>query len=173
LLSGNSLSFDDIKIVNFDTKVKNSQKLYKNDILISAASGSREHVGKVAFINEDIDFYFGGFMGVVRCGPQLSPRFLFHVLTGRTFRKYLDEILNTSTINNLNSSVMEAFQVPVPSLAEQARIAAILDQFDALTNSLTEGLPREIELRQKQYAYYRDLLFGFPKPTCIKTSREA
>jgi type I restriction enzyme S subunit len=53
---------------------------------------------------------------------------------------------------------------PEKSLAEQARIAAILDQFDALTNSLTEGLPREIELRQKQYAYYRDLLFRFPKP---------
>ena len=35
---------------------------------------------------------------------------------------------------------------------------------DALTNSITEGLPREIELRQKQYAYYRDLLLSFPKP---------
>jgi hypothetical protein len=46
---------------------------------------------------------------------------------------------------------------------EQARIVAILDKFDALTNSITEGLPREIELRQKQYEYYRDLLLGFPK----------
>ena len=44
------------------------------------------------------------------------------------------------------------------------RIVAILDKFDALTNSLTEGLPREIELRQKQYAHYRDMLLSFPKP---------
>jgi type I restriction enzyme S subunit len=49
-------------------------------------------------------------------------------------------------------------------LAEQARIVAILDKFDALTNSLSEGLPREIALRQQQYAYYRDLLLSFPKP---------
>ena len=63
------------------------------------------------------------------------------------------------------------FPIPVPSLTDQARIVAILDKFDALTESLTEGLPREIELRQKQYAYYRDLLFNFPKPeTALATS---
>jgi type I restriction enzyme S subunit len=57
--------------------------------------------------------------------------------------------------------------VPIPPSAEQARIVAILDKFDALTTSLTEGLPREIELRQKQYAYYRDLLLRFPKPEVL------
>lgn len=51
---------------------------------------------------------------------------------------------------------------PVKSLAEQARIVSILDKFDALTNSISEGLPLEIKLRQKQYEYYRDLLFSFP-----------
>ena len=56
------------------------------------------------------------------------------------------------------------YLIPIPSLTEQARIVAILDKFDALTHSLTEGLPREIELRQKQYEYYRDLLLSFPKP---------
>ncbi len=54
--------------------------------------------------------------------------------------------------------------------SEQARIVSILDKFDALTNSLTEGLPREIELRQKQYEYYRDLLLSFPKPAIQKAA---
>ena len=49
------------------------------------------------------------------------------------------------------------------SLIEQKRIASILDKLEALTFSLIEGLPREIELRQKQYAYYRDLLLSFPQ----------
>jgi type I restriction enzyme S subunit len=72
---------------------------------------------------------------------------------------------------DLNSSIIKGFKLPLPyadnpekSLAEQARIVAILDKFDAITNSITEGLPREIELRQKQYEYYRDLLLSFPKP---------
>ena len=54
-------------------------------------------------------------------------------------------------------------EIPVPSLAEQQRIVTILDKFDALTTSLTEGLPREIALRQQQYEYYRELLLSFPK----------
>lgn len=54
------------------------------------------------------------------------------------------------------------FPIPCPSLAEQARIVAILDKFDTLTHSISEGLRREIELRQKQYEYYRDLLLRFP-----------
>jgi len=52
---------------------------------------------------------------------------------------------------------------PEKSLSEQSRIVAILDKFDTLTHSISEGLPREIELRQKQYEYYRDLLLSFPK----------
>jgi type I restriction enzyme S subunit len=61
----------------------------------------------------------------------------------------------------------EEYDVPVPSLNEQIRIVSILDKFDALTHSITEGLPREIELRQKQYEYYRELLLSFPKPDGI------
>ena len=52
---------------------------------------------------------------------------------------------------------------PKKSIAEQKRIVSILNKFDALTNSISEGLPREIELRQQQYEYYRDLLLSFPK----------
>ncbi len=53
-------------------------------------------------------------------------------------------------------SGFKKFPIPIPSLAEQERIVDILDKFDALTSSITEGLPREIELRQKQYEYYRN-----------------
>jgi len=50
----------------------------------------------------------------------------------------------------------------VPSPEEQERIVTVLDKFDILTTSISEGLPKEIELRKKQYEYYRDLLLTFP-----------
>ncbi|MBT2917657.1 restriction endonuclease subunit S [Vibrio anguillarum] len=63
----------------------------------------------------------------------------------------------------LTAGQLKAMVIPVPTPEEQSRIVSILDNFDAITNSITEGLPREIELRQKQYEYYRDLLLSFPK----------
>ena len=56
---------------------------------------------------------------------------------------------------------LKSIAIPVPSLQEQERIVAILDRFDTLCNDLSEGLPAEIEARQKQYEYYRDKLLDF------------
>ena len=90
----------------------------------------------------------------------VSDKFVFYYITN------LYEVLKSEMRNYgmLNLTTLRQFRIPIPHPEEQARIVAILDKFDALTNSITEGLPREIELRQKQYEYYRDLLLSFPKP---------
>ena len=59
-------------------------------------------------------------------------------------------------------------KILVPSLEMQNQIVAILDKFDSLANSNAEGLPREIELREKQYVYYRDLLLNFPQSKTVE-----
>ena len=64
---------------------------------------------------------------------------------------------------HVRASDFEIYKIPVPSPEEQDRIVSILDKFDILTTSISEGLPKEIELRKKQYEYYRDLLLTFPK----------
>ncbi|WP_157143498.1 restriction endonuclease subunit S [Brachyspira pilosicoli] len=57
--------------------------------------------------------------------------------------------------------IIEKIKIPIPPLKEQERIVKILDQFDTLCNDITRGLPAEIELRKKQYEYYRDKLLTF------------
>ncbi len=94
---------------------------------------------------------------------RLSNSFLKHYLLGGHFQKKLHSAATGSTVKGIKGSKLHQLTIPIPSEDEQARIVAILDKFDALTNSITEGLPREIELRQKQYEYYRDLLLSFPK----------
>ncbi|MDE4022484.1 restriction endonuclease subunit S, partial [Glaesserella parasuis] len=64
---------------------------------------------------------------------------------------------------SLTQEILYKIKIPVPSLEEQQRIVAILDKFETLTNSIAEGLPKEIELRRKQYEYYREQLLTFPK----------
>ena len=73
----------------------------------------------------------------------------------------LNQYSSKSAQPGLAVSKLESLPIPIPPLAEQARIVAILDKFDTLTQSISDGLPREIELRQQQYAYYREMLLGF------------
>lgn len=101
----------------------------------------------------------------------LSPRYLYQVLADDKFFEYNMQHAKGAKMPRGNKLKIMEYLIPIPlasdaekSLAEQERIVSILNKFDALTNSITEGLPREIELRQKQYEYYRDLLLSFPKP---------
>ncbi len=89
--------------------------------------------------------------------------FLKHYLMGGEFQKKLHEAATGSTVKGIKGSKLHKLTIPIPSLAEQNRIVSILDKLDILTTSITEGLPREIELRQKQYEYYRNMLLSFPK----------
>lgn len=90
----------------------------------------------------------------------VKDKFVFYWLTNM-YERLKDEMSNYGM---LNLTTLRQFEIPVPSPEEQERIVAILDKFDTLTKSLSEGLPREIKLRQQQYEYYRDLLLKFPKP---------
>ena len=73
------------------------------------------------------------------------------------FRKYLDQALRSSTINNVNSAIMRDFPIPIPPLEVQEEIVRILDKFSLLTAELEA----ELELRRKQYDFYRNQLLSF------------
>ncbi len=156
----NHLNFEDIKVINKNVKIRKEQYLKKNDILICAGSGSSEHIGKVAFINTDFDYVFGGFMGVIRI-REVNSRFVYHIFTSNIFKQYLEKSLNTTTINNLNANILQNFLIPIPPLEIQQEIVKILDQFSALTTDLLAGIPAEIKARKKQYEYYREKLLSF------------
>ena len=70
--------------------------------------------------------------------------------------------LGEGSQSNINVRKIKAYKIPIPSLSEQQRIVSILDKFEILTTSISEGLPKEIELRRKQYEYYRNKLLSFP-----------
>jgi type I restriction enzyme S subunit len=102
---------------------------------------------------------------------SMNPKFVSYCMQTASFIAEKAKYVARTKVNTLLINGFAKVLIPVPypndqdmSLAEQARIVAILDKFDILTNSISEGLPREVELRQKQYEYYRDLLLSFPKP---------
>ena len=93
---------------------------------------------------------------------ELFPKFLFYYMTN-AFKPFILARCVGATATSIRKPMLTAFPIPIPPLSEQRRIVDILDRFDTLTNSISEGLPREIALRRKQYEYYRDALLSFPR----------
>ena len=96
-----------------------------------------------------------------------------HILKFETYEErrfiefYLNKIDLTPYISGaaqpkLNKKNLNSIKFPIPSIPEQQRIVSILDKFETLTNSITEGLPLAIEQSHKRYEYYRELLLNFP-----------
>jgi type I restriction enzyme S subunit len=138
------------------------------DVVITDVGETVEDVGKaVAWLGDDkvaIHDHCYAFR------HSMNPKFVSYCMQTESFISKKAKYVARTKVNTLLINGFSKIEIPVPfpndsekSLAEQARIVAILDKFDVVTNSISEGLPREIELRQKQYEYYRDLLLNFPK----------
>ena len=103
------------------------------------------------FWNVDTIFY------TVIDKEQILPKFLFYFLCNYN----IGQLSTNSTRPSLTQSILAKIKIPIPPLSEQQRIVSFLDKFDTLTSSISEGLPKEIELRRKQYEYYREQLLSF------------
>ena len=103
-------------------------------------------------------FWANNHVHVVNGKEELNNRFLYHYLTNMNFVPFLAGKERAK----LTKAKLQQIPIFVPPLEEQHRIVSILDKFETLTNSITEGLPLAIEQSQKQYEYYRELLLNFP-----------
>ena len=129
----------------------------KNDLVMSRVGS----YGNVGIIPLDNSACMG--QNTVVIHPRINSSYLFYILSSNIGQNFIERNVGGGSQKTLSLKSIKAIPIPLVSEKEQFRIASILGKFDTLTNSISEGLPREIELRQKQYEYYRDLLFTFPK----------
>ena len=151
--------------VSFVREDMASQLRYANpgDIVIACTGENREDIAKPvvwegigkAAVHDDCTMFHPSM--------QVNSRYVAYALQCSRFLTYKVNAVNESKVVRMSAKALAAYEVPLPPLAEQERIVAILDRFDALTTSLTDGLPAEIEARRKQYAHYRDRLLAFPE----------
>ncbi|KXU56849.1 MAG: restriction endonuclease subunit S [Prevotella bivia] len=110
-----------------------------------------------------VDFWAADDCYFFNCQKEtLNDRFLYYFLC--TQKEKLKAKVRRASIPRLGRNAIENLLIPLPPLSEQQRIVDILDKFDTLTTSISEGLPKEIELRRKQYEYYRNELLSFAAP---------
>lgn len=154
------LNLDDVKYIDkSDLSKLTRSKLVIGDMLFTYVGT----VGQVALIDENDRFYLAPNVALIRItNDNVMPEFMRYYFQTNTFwNTQIKRLLQSSSMKNIPMEKIRKFELPVPPLEEQQRIVAILDRFDALCNDLTNGLPAEIEARQKQYEYYRDKLLTF------------
>ncbi|OBX89153.1 restriction endonuclease subunit S [Haemophilus sp. CCUG 60358] len=92
---------------------------------------------------------------------NILPRYLYHILANEHFFEYNVKYSKGAKMPRGDKAAILQYEFDVPPLEEQQHIVSILDKFETLTNSITEGLPLAIEQSQKRYEYYRELLLSF------------
>lgn len=137
----------------------NQSILLNDNTLLMSINGT---IGKVSYYNNEKIMlgksvaYFN-----IKDKNRLSKKYLYYLLQSPNSIKYYQDSLTGSTILNLGLKSLREFEVQIPSIDEQNRVANILERFDKLINDITVGIPAEIELRRKQYEYYRNKLLSF------------
>lgn len=157
------LDLSDTKYISED-EYKNSTsnaKPKRGDVLFIRVGSN---LGHPVIVDTDEPLCMFVSLGYIRVDPKkVSNSYIKHWMNTDLFWEQVRKNTHGAAKVNLNTGWLKKFNVLLPSIEEQSRIVAILDKFDSLTTSVCEGFPREIELRQKQYEYYRDLLLSFPK----------
>ena len=132
-------------------------KYNPGDILIG---NIRPYLRKIWF--SDIEGGTNGDVLTIQVSSEkVLPRYLFFQLSSESFFSYDIKYSKGAKMPRGNKEAIMRYKISVPPLEEQQRIVDILDRFDKLCNDISEGLPAEIEARQKQYEYYRDKLLTF------------
>ena len=146
---------------------ENQLSLMKGDILLTGSSENMEESGLSSVVTKEPGekAYLNSFSICYRLNDPsiLNPEFSKYLFRSRLARKQIIRTAQGVTRFNVSKKKLANVTIPIPSLEEQQRIVDILDRFDALTSSLSEGLPAELAARRSQYEYYRDQLLTFPR----------
>lgn len=132
-------------------KVRDKQRVRTNDIVVCSSSGSLRVVGKAARSRGEFTGGFGAFLKVLRPGPEVDPAYFAHFFQTTGYRRKVSHLAAGANINNLKNEHLDNLALPLPPLEEQRRIAAILDEADALRAKRREGLAQLDRLVEAVY----------------------
>ena len=135
-----------------------STKVVPRDTVVIALAGQGKTRGTVAITK--VELCTNQSLCSIVSNDDINSHYLYYYLKGQ-YQKFRDISSGEGTRGGLNLKMIRDFRIPVPSLEIQSRIVQVLDNFETVCNDLNIGLPKEIELRQKQYEYFREKLLTF------------
>lgn len=153
-LATNELDFTELKYLNETFEIPESKLIREGTIMICTASGSKQHLGKVAYVDKDYGYAFGGFMGLLIPSSSVDGRYLYYSMLSKAYSDFIGSLSDGTNINNLKWSDLQLFRLPVPPLPEQHRIVAKLDAAIAALDEVQAHLERNRANAQELFESY-------------------
>ncbi len=136
-----------------------ARKAKHGDLIIATTSENDEDVCKAVAWLGDEDIAVSG--DACFYAHTMNPKYIAYYFQTELFQSQKRKFITGTKVRRVNAKDLAKIQIPLPPLSVQREIVEILDKFDILCNSISEGLPKEMELRRKQYEYYRNQLLTF------------
>ncbi|MGF0088228.1 restriction endonuclease subunit S [Streptococcus hyointestinalis] len=147
------------EITKFTAPSRAQRVVKENDIIFGTTRPTLRRYARIP-LEFDNQICSTGFY-VFRASDEVLPNYIYHIFASSDFNNFVEENQSGASYPAISNSLVEQYKLPVPSKNIQSRIVQVLDNFDMVCNDLKIGLPKEIELRQKQYEFFRDKLLTF------------
>ena len=155
----NTLNLNELKYISDEITIPKDKMVKKDSILMCMSNGSKQHIGKVAYINKDYNCACGGFMGLIIPNENyIIPKLLYYYCCSCTFKQFVLSIVNGANINNLRFSDLSNKTVPIPFFSIQSVILSELDIITEMISKYDEQL-KELD-KLSQSIFYE--MFGDP-----------
>ncbi|ERJ76674.1 restriction endonuclease subunit S [Streptococcus sobrinus] len=150
----------DVTIITKSTAPSRAQKIIKKDDILFATT--RPMLKRFTKVTKEYNYQIcsTGFC-VLRPSDKILSNYLYHLVASSNFYDYVERNQSGTSYPAISDNLVKNYQFPLPPLSIQEKIVHVLDNFDTVCNDLNIGLPKEIELRQKQYEYFRDQLLTY------------
>ena len=149
-----------ISFVSSETAEK-LKKVDYGDVIITNTSENLEDVGKAVAYYVKEQGVTGGHATIFKPSEKIIGKYLVYYTQTIEFSNQKRKYAKGTKVIDVSANDLAKISIPLPPIEEQERIVAILDKFDTLVNSISEGLPKEIQQRRQQYEYYREQLLTF------------
>ena len=150
-------------LVNKNNAPSRARQLIKEkDILFGT---TRPLLKRYYFVEEEYDGQLcsTGFCVLRADEEKILPKWIYYNIMTSKFLEFVNINEKGTSYPSISDSIIKEFKIPVPPIPVQEHVVSILDKFDELINDISTGIPKEIELREKEYEYYRERLLSFPR----------
>lgn len=152
------IDWNTVPYCQIQEKDREKYLLHKGDIVVARTGAT---VGYAKYIKEDVPAVFASYLVRLLVNSiDVDRHYVGLCVESNLFKEYIQSISNGSAQPNANAQMISSFEINLPPLSTQHRIATILSRYDSLIENYQKQIKLLEEAAQRLYKeWFVDLHF--------------